>query len=97
MPNTPLRAGRGMLTASFGDGRALSRVSRWLCPPDCAGAGVSAVEPCAGQQQADTESVPGRGRRGPCSPAVPVRGLPRGLGQAGGSACQPAEADAFHL
>lgn len=73
------------------------QVPRWLCPPDCAGTGVSAMEPCARQQQEDTEAVPGRGRRGPCSPAVPVRGLPRGLGQAGGSACQPAEADAFHL
>lgn len=95
--NTPLRDGRGMLTASFGDGRALSRVSHWLCPSDYAG--VGSVEPCAQQQQqqTDTESVPGRRRRGPCSPAVPVRGLPRGLGQAGGSACQPAEPDAFHL
>lgn len=33
--STPLRSGRGMLTASFGDGHALSRVSHCLCPRLC--------------------------------------------------------------
>lgn len=35
------------------------QVPRWLCPPDCAGAGVSAMEPCARQQQEDTRLCQG--------------------------------------
>lgn len=57
------------------------------------------VEPCArSAAAAGGHRVCAReGQEGTLDPAVPVRGLPRGLGQAGGSACQPAEADACHL
>lgn len=96
--STSLRDGKRMLPASFGDGHALSRVSHWLCPPDCAGRGVSMRGALCSVAAADGHRVcASEGQEGPCTPAVPVRGLPRGLGRAGGSACQPAEADAFHL
>lgn len=48
-------------------------------------------------QQNVTKSVPGRGRRGPCTLSVPSAWDMEGPGAGRGSACQPAEADAFHL
>lgn len=39
----------------------------------------------------------GVGRRDPCTLTVPLCGMRRGLGLVGCSACQAAEADAFHL
>lgn len=48
-------------------------------------------------QKTVTKPVLGRGRRGPCTPSVPSAWDVEGPGAGGGSACQPAEADAFHL
>lgn len=66
------------------------------CPTDCAGgeAGVCGAMCSAGISR----QSPCLCRGGAPVPWLPLlRGMRRGLGLVGGSACQPAEADAFHL
>lgn len=80
------------------DGCALSRVSRRLCPPDRAGSGLSACGAVCSVAAADGHRVCAReGQEGPLDLGCPCAWAVRGPGRAGGSSCQPAEADAFHL
>lgn len=90
--STPLRSGRGMFTASFGDGHALSRVSHWLSPPACAGSGVSTrCGAVCSVSAADGHRVcAGEGQEGPLYPGCPCAWAAEGPGAGGGqrlSAC----------